>query len=203
MTASAPIASRPVLTFDEEPHIYRVDGRAVPSVTQVIKEAYGDLVWPWRDEFAMDRGRLVHHALHLWAQRDLDVKSLSEYIAGYVAAGIRWLSESGFELQASEHRMYSAIYDYAGTCDIIGVLDRKSAVVDYKTGEPGWAAGPQTWAYVQAWQEETGEVIRNRYGLRLFEDGGYQLIPYKSDRDDKADFLAARRVVARRSLLAS
>jgi len=203
MTASAPVSSRPVLTFDEAPHIYRVDGREVPSVTQILKEAYGDLLWPWAGEFAMERGRLVHAALHLWAQRDLDVKSLSPYIAGYVAAGVKWLTDSGFEIRVTEHRMYSSIYDYAGTCDIIGILDRKSACVDYKTGEPGWATGPQTWAYTQAWQEETGEVIRNRYGLRLFEDGHYQLIPYHADRDDKADFLAARRVVARRRQLAA
>lgn len=203
MTASDQAAPRPILTFEEEPHEYRVDGRPVPSVTQVIKEAYGDLVWPWVNEFAMERGRIAHKALHLWQLGDLDAKSLSSYIAGFVAAGIRWLTESGFEIRVSEHRMYSVIYDYAGTCDLIGTLDRKSACVDYKTGEPGWACGPQTWAYTQAWQEETGEVIRNRYGLHLFEDGHYQLIPYHADRDDKADFLAARRVVARRRLLAS
>lgn len=203
MTASAPI-----LTFDPEPHVYRVDGRKVPSVTQVLGAVYGDLIWPWTNEFAMERGRLVHHALHLWIIGDLDPKTLSNYVAGYVAAGIRFLQESGFEIAqvggapASENRMYSAIYDFAGTADIFGTLNRKLSVVDFKTGEPGWACGPQTMAYALMWQEMYGTVPRDRYGLHLHEDGTYQLVPYKDARNDQADFLAALRVMKRREVLA-
>lgn len=201
MTAAAPVADSQILAFDEDAHVYSVDGRPVPSVTQIISEAYGDLVWPWKSDFAMERGRKVHQAMHLWIMGDLDIKSISASLAGYVAAGVRWLTESGFDVLVSEHRMYSATYDYAGTCDLIGTLDRKPTCVDFKTGEPGWATGPQTWAYSQQWQEETGEIVRQRYGLRLFDDGSYQLVPYRANRDDQADFLAARRVAARRKAL--
>lgn len=208
MTATVPAVAHPVLTFDEEPHLYRVDGRVVPSVTQVLKSVYGDLIWPWANEFAMERGRRVHQALHYWILGDLDAKKLSDHIAGYVAAGIRFLQESGFEIDkidgrpASENRMFSAIYDFAGTADIFGALNRRKACVDFKTGEPGWACGPQTWAYSQMWQEMYGEVVRDRYGLRLSEDGSYQLIPYKDARNDQSDFLSALRVMQRRRQLA-
>ncbi len=209
MTAAAPaVAPRPVLTFEDEPHIYRVDGRQVFSVTQALKTAYGDLVWPWANEFAMERGKRVHYALHLWIRGELDVKKLSEYIASYVAAGIRFFQESGFEIAstvdgrvASEMRMYSSIYDAAGTADLFGLLNRRRACVDFKTGEPGWIAGPQTWAYTEMWQELTGEVIRDRYALRLYEDGSYQLVPYKDHKNDQADFIAALRVAQRRQIL--
>jgi hypothetical protein len=208
MTATAPIvAPRPVLSFEDETHTYRIDGRRVFSVTQALSAAYGDLCWPWANEFAMERGRRVHQALNYWIRGELDVKKLSDYIAGYVAAGIRFFNESGFEIgtfqgePASEVRMYSHVYDAAGTADLFGTLYRKRACVDFKTGEPGWIAGPQTWAYTAMWQEMTGEVIRERYALRLYEDGSYQLVPYKDHRNDQADFLAALRVAQRRNVL--
>lgn len=208
MTAATPATTRPVLTFEEEPHIYRVDGRVVPSDTQVLKAVYGDLCWPWASEFAMERGRLVHHALHLWIIGDLDPKRLSDYIAGYVASGIRFLEESGFEIatidgkKATEVRMYSEIYDFAGTADLFGTLNRRRCNADWKTGEPGWVAGPQTWGYTALWQEMTGEVIRDRYAVQLDADGGLpKVIPYKDHKNDQADFLAALRVMQRRQIL--
>jgi len=207
MTVAAPVSPRPVLTFEEEPHIYRIDGRIVPSVTQILKAVWPE-IWPWASEFAMERGRKVHQAAHLWILGDLDSKRLSPYIAGFVAGAIRFLQETGFEFAqidgspASECRMYSSIYDYAGTADWIGTYQRKSAVIDLKTGEPGWACGPQTWAYSQQWQEMTGEVVRQRFGLHLYDDGTYQLVPYKDHRNDQADFLAALRVEQRRVTLA-
>lgn len=201
MTDVGATAVRPVLTFEEADHVYRVDGRIVPSVTQVLAEVYGDLVWPWRSEFALERGRRVHAAMHYWILRDLDIKTLSPYIAGFVAAGIRFLEETGFEIRASEHRMYSAVYDFAGTADLIGVLERKATGADFKTGEPGWATGPQTAAYAQQWQEDTGEILRQRIGVHLHEDGTYTIVRYSNHREDWADFLAARRVLARRRAL--
>ena len=73
MTAAAPVAiPRSVLSFDEETHTYSASGRVVPSVTQVIKAAFGDLVWPWANEFALERGSKVHKALHYWILGDLD-----------------------------------------------------------------------------------------------------------------------------------
>lgn len=202
MTTLATEEPRPVLTFEDEPHIYRVDGRIVPSVTGVIRDVYGDLVWPWRSEFALERGKRVHEAMHLWILGDLDAKRLSPYIAGFVAGGIRFLTETGFEIRVSEHRMYSSIYDVAGTTDLIGIMERKLLTcADFKTGEPGWATGPQTAMYSQQWQEETGEVIRKRIGVQLHEDGTYTIVPYKNFRDDIDDFAAARRVLARRAML--
>jgi hypothetical protein len=209
VTVAAPALPRPSLTFEEDAHLYRVDGRVVPSVTQIIREVFPE-AWPWSDEFAMRRGAMVHKALHFWILGELDPKSVSSYIAGYVAAGVRFLSESGFEIArtpdgalATEVRMYSPTYDFAGTADLFGTLTRRFACVDHKSGEPGWPAGPQTWAYSQLWQEMTGTFPRDRFALRLFDDGSYQLVPYKSTRDDQADFLAALRVWNRRRLLAS
>lgn len=202
MQVSAPVASPSILTFEEDGHIYRLAGREIPSVTTIIREIYGDLVWPWRSEFALERGRRVHQAVHYYLLGDLDVKSLSEYIAGYVAAAIRFLTDTGFEVQRTEHRMYSAVYDVAGTLDLVGMLDRKSTLADFKTGEPGWATGVQTAAYTALWQEETGEVIRRRVGVQLSEDGSYKLINYAS-REDLPDFVAALRVHQRRRALAA
>lgn len=199
------------IEFEEEPHRYLVDGREVLSVTQVIKLAYGDLVWPWHNDFALERGRKVHRAMHLWIIGNLHIGSLSSYIGGFVAGGVRWLQESGFEIArapdgrpATELRMYSELYDYTGTADLFGKWpgDERNSCVDFKTGDPGWATGVQTWAYAQQWQELTGEVVRHRVGLQLTEDGSYKTFHYRDTRNDQADFLAARRVVARRATIA-
>ncbi len=172
-------------------------------MTGILRDVYGDIIWPWTNDFALERGRKVHQALHYWIQGDLDPKSLSSYIAGFVAAGVRFLTETGFEIAAAEHRMYSSVYDVAGTPDLIGTYERKLTCADYKTGEPGWATGPQTAAYSDMWQEETGEIIRKRIGVHLHEDGTYNIVPYTNHREDIADFAAARRVHARRRALAA
>lgn len=200
---------RPVLTFEEEDHAYYANGRRVDSVTQVLTQVWPE-AWPWRNEFALERGRKVHQALHLWIMNDLDADSLSPYIAGYVASGIRWLMDSGFEIAthegrpASEVRMYSLAYDTAGTADLFGACDAKATCADFKTGDPGWSCGPQTWMYGSMWQELTGEVIRQRLGVWLDGDGGEpKIITYPDHRNDQADFLAALRVLQRRRMLTS
>jgi hypothetical protein len=203
MTALAAVAAPPqVLTFEEEPHIYRVNGKIVPSVTQIIRAVYGDLVWPWWCPAALERGRIVHYALYLWSIGQLDPKSISEEHVGYVVSGIRFLKDKRVQIVGeAEHRMYSWIHEVAGTVDRPCLFEGVLTMADYKTGEAGWATGPQTAAYARQWQEETGQVVPGRLGVELHADGSSpKLITYNS-REDWLDFLAARRTVARRALL--
>ena len=203
MTAAAPTPdSRPVLTFDAEAHVYQIDGRTVPSVTTILSAVFGDLLWPFRSEFAMDRGTKVHRAVHLYVQHDLDVNSLSPYVAGYVAAAVRFLVESGFCVAASEQRLHSAIHDYCGTLDIVGTLNGRLTVADWKSGTPGDGARMQTAAYANAWAEMTGQHVRQRCAVQLNDDGSYAVSTYADMKNDMADFVAALRVYRRREELA-
>jgi hypothetical protein len=189
------------LEFDEERHIYRLQGRVIPSVTSTLKAVYPEL-WNWSDGFAMERGRVVHRCIELMLEHDLDESSVAERAKPYVEAAKRFIVEMNVDVHAHERRIYSATYDFAGTLDLVAIIDGRTCLLDWKTGDPGWPCGPQTAAYGLAWHEMTGQTISRRYGVQLKADGSYILHSY-TDRTDKDEFLAALRVYRRRKVLAA
>ncbi len=189
------------LLFYPEAHRYFVDGRPVDSVTQIIGATWPEL-YAHSNEFAMERGSVVHEITSLYDDGTLDEDSVSPIVSGFFDAYKRFLAETGFIVEENERKVYSDSYNYAGTLDRIGRLGAKRVLIDIKTGNPGWQCGPQTAAYSTAWHEETGEFIRTRYGLWLRESGEYSLIPFRDFQNDFADFTAAQRVIARRRQIA-
>ena len=188
------------LLFDEATHTYTRDGVEVPSVTTVISGVWPEL-YDWSTDYAMERGSKVHKAIALDFEGDLDEDSLSPILVPYLHAARRFLLESGFstEHDGCERRLYSPTYGYAGTLDRLGILGGKRTIVDFKTGDPGWATGLQTAAYAHAIQEETGVPVRRRFGCRLKPDATYTLIEYPNYRDDLDLFVAALKVYRRKA----
>lgn len=181
------------LTFDPEGHTYTFSGVAVPSVTTILKPlsdfsfVRGDVL-----EYARDRGSAVHEAIELLAADDLDEDSLDPVILPYLSGYRRFIEETGFVPQISEGRVYHPKYGYAGTFDVIGILNKQRAVVDYKTGASlPISVGPQLSAYQNAINEDRdhfGGAVLARYALHLTGDGGYGLVRY-SDAADWPEFL--------------
>lgn len=186
------------LQFFRSSHEYFANGDRVLSVTQIISSAWPEL-YERTTTFALERGSIVHEITSLYDEGDLDESTVSDYLRPYFDAYLTFLRESGFTVVENERKVYSPLHRYAGTLDRIGSLNGRPALVDIKTGNPGWQCGPQTAAYAQAYHEETGRFIRNRYGLWLRDDATYSLISYTDFDNDIADFLAAQRVVARRA----
>jgi len=179
--------------FDVIEHRYTVDGRVVPSVTQILK-AVGLIDYSFIPQAvlleAARRGRLVHQALEYMDRDELDEESVDPQLAGYITACRRFYRESGFVVADIEKRVYNRLYGYAGTLDRTGFLERTPAVLDLKTGLvlPGHAL--QLVGYANCLPQPRRF---RRIALQLNDDGTYRVHEYPAadfERDTRA-FLSA------------
>lgn len=179
-----------LIQFDEKLHEYRIDGRRLPSVTEILKPLYTDLRFVDRDllDFAGSRGTAVHKAVELHVLGDLDYGSLQGDVAEYFEQYLKFELDTGFKPVVSELRVSSKM-GYAGTLDLAGYLNGKMALVDLKTtASLSKAVALQTAAYQRAMNETTDHKAETRFALRLGRDR-YQLQAYKNDAQDFASFL--------------
>jgi hypothetical protein len=205
------------LVFHTDPHRYELDGEIVPSVTQVLTRA-GLIdfshVPGYVREAALERGRIVHSAVHFYNERDLDVaefaRTFPQYL-GYLDAWIAFREQRAFAPVLNERRVASRRHRIAGTLDCLGVLDGVAVLLDFKTGRPGdVAADLQTAAYLSLALEWAGETydrdlteffarhaVVRRYGVQLRGDGTFTLEPYTTPTDwrDFATLVAAQQIV--------
>lgn len=185
-----------MIRFNEELHEYTDEaGKVIPSVTQAlgVLDSYAGIPQAALER-ASERGTKVHRAIELYLQGDLDELSLDPAIADYFYGYIKFERETGFRPEASELRVFSKKYGYAGTLDLAGPdpkAKRLFSYIDIKTSAKLMpTVGPQLAAYERAHVEETGSKKKNlRYGLLLTPDGNYQLREY-TDSADWGAFLA-------------
>lgn len=170
------------IEFAEEGHEYRVDGRRVPSVTQVLAPLYDlDAIPPAVLSHKRAIGQAVHRAIEFDLQDDLDEATLHPEVAPYMAGWRKWRIDRGFESFASEKRVAHPIYGYAGTLDLHGRITKKlfpekhapgETVIDLKTTfDIADAVGLQLAAY----QNALGPQAKSdkRLALQLKPDGTY------------------------------
>jgi hypothetical protein len=152
-----------VNSFDEATHTYRIDGEPVPSVTQVL----GDILPGYQaSEWHMQRGTAMHACAAMIAQGvqfDYDPQ-----LDGRVTALRAFFRAVPLMVQDVEQRLYSPTWRYAGTCDLVGELNGKRVVLDWKSTLTG-AAKYQVAAY--------GQILGVNYGLavEIREDGTYRM----------------------------
>lgn len=176
------------IDFQEEGHVYTVDGKVVPSVTQVLEPLYDWSGIPRRVlEVAAERGKAVHKACELHALGTLDESSLDEEVAAYLNGYKKFLADTGFKPERVEEVIYSAEGGYAGTSDLTGRLRRKNLLVDIKSGVMSPVTGAQTSAYAKAITDAHGDKFAGRYGLYL-RPNDYRFVLY----DDPTDWLVFR-----------
>lgn len=175
----------PRLQFDGADHVYRLDGGRVPGVTQVL-EPYTGLEFVNREVLraAADFGRNVHMACHLFNRDELDFDALDPALRPYVDAWALFLEQTGAVVIASEFPVYSERHRYAGTPDVLLDWNAREVLTDLKsTASVPRTVGPQTAAYVEAYNEMTGKRIRDRYCLHLKPDGKYSSHKLTNARD--------------------
>lgn len=159
------------LAFDKLTHTYTVDGRIIPSVTQVLKEVgIVDYSFIPQDVLveAARRGTLAHLACQYLDDGQLDRASLDQEIAGYVESYERWKEAAGFKVAFSEQRLFNRQWRYAGTLDRTGFLGDSRVCLDFKTGVilPGHAM--QLAAYTACLPDP---LRWRRIALKLHQDG--------------------------------
>lgn len=140
-----------MLEFFEDSHTYKLDGRAVPSVTQAIQA-----ILPMRpmDDYYLQRGTAVHRACELYDRGTLDEASVDPEIAPRLEAWKKFRSDFGGEIAMNERRLASKKYQFAGTVDRVFAKGGKLILVDLKNG----------------WYKQSILQIGG-YGLLLAEDG--------------------------------
>lgn len=166
-----------ILEFDPAAHRYTMNKRVVPSVTQVLDPLISFEGIPYDVlENARVFGQHVHQACDMHLRGELDWDSLSENVCAYVMGYDRFLVESKFIVIATEERVASLKYGYAGTLDLRGQFpNQKRATIDIKsTAVLPRTVGPQTAAYEQCVIEMQGERYGKRHCLHL-KPHGYKL----------------------------
>ena len=206
------------LNFFAPDHTYELDGVRVPSVTGVLQRAglidFSN-VPPSILAAALERGRVVHQAIHFWNERDLDVADFDRKFpecAPYLHGWINFTEQRRFVPVLNECRVASRRHQVAGTLDCLGLLDGTAVLIDFKTGRPqDVAADLQTAAYhalAVEWAEEDDTIARfladhpvvRRFAVQLRKDATFRIEAYADPRDFR-EFLtlvAAQQIVARR-----
>lgn len=156
--------------FDEETHSYAINGRRVPSVTQVL----GDLIPGWHaSDWHMQRGRAVHACAAMIARGE--EFEHDPQISDQVAACRRFFAECKPDVQAVELQVYSERLQFAGTLDLSGMMVGQPCVLDYKATLTK-ALPYQLAAYALAeWEMLRQPMKRYGLGVELREDGTYRL----------------------------
>jgi len=180
-------------TFDEASHVYRLGGRVVPSVTQVLEplqELEG--IPPAILEVARVFGQHVHTACALMIEQTLDWSTLDTKLVPYVSAARQFLKDSNLVILRSEHRMYDPKLMFAGTLDVAGMIAKTPWILDWKsTSVMSRTVGLQLAAYEHLYTlGRTAGPKLKRGGVQLRADGTYRLYPY-TDARDRNWFLSA------------
>lgn len=122
-----------MINFNEEKHEYKVDGKVVPCVSDIMKCAtclyYTDEIPPQVLELACKKGSAVHKAIEellLFEEYDIE-----ERYQSYMNNFILWLNEYKPKILKVEYQMTNG--EYAGTCDLICEIDGKVIGIDHKT----------------------------------------------------------------------
>jgi hypothetical protein len=165
-------------------HKYTINGRPVPSVTQVL----GDVLPGWQaSEWYMQRGTAVHACAALIAQGKTFRND--PQIDGQVSACRRFFREIRPAVRLVEYRVASVRHGYAGTLDLVAEVGSWLAVLDWKASI-GPAARYQVTAYALALEEMDGRGPRWGCAVELREDGTYRMSEVWDTRRLRAGWLA-------------
>lgn len=124
----------PEVLYNNELHEYTIDGKVVPSVTQLVKKFLKlDTSWLEAHPEYAERGTRIHNELADYFRGLSEVKDLSEdayNLASYVG-------EPDATYLQSEVLLWNVTNGYAGTADLVKVNKDKGIdwIVDFKTGE--------------------------------------------------------------------
>jgi hypothetical protein len=212
----------PTLAFDEATHTYTVDGRPIPSVTQVLnEEGFIDfsMVPNGTLERAQFRGRYVHAVIHLLLEGDFDLADCADEFRPYVDSALLYLAtlkkrplrNAEGRAIAVEWRFWHLTRMFAGTIDYLGWdEDDVLSIDDWKTGEPeDVAAALQTAAYEAGVRTcllpthlPTYDAPIRRRAVKLYRDGRPgRAEPYTDPRDLAMFYTALSCVHFRRNKL--
>lgn len=174
--------------FDRIAHAYTLDGRRVPSVTEVLKLLQNFDAIPWAVlEKARKRGERVHQCINAYNRGAFAAVDFPEDVACYLDGWEAFLEESGATVIQSEQPVYHKALRYAGTpdCVLSWKDDRRLLLPDIKaTWDVPPTVGAQTAAYAEAYKQMHGPSLKVERGCVHLTKDGYKFHP----RTDPADW---------------
>ena len=177
-----------IIDFNEQEHTYKIDGRKVPSVTQIISETIGH-GWIAADWY-LTRGRAIHKCAEFIAQGK-DFK-YDDRLAGYVAALRKFFSEVKPVVIKSELFVGSSTYQFCGTLDLICKIGTRNVIIDYKHSVDKIRIPLQIGGYAIGMRDTYGTEYCFGSGVQPKEDGTYSMTEiFKLDIPAR-EFLALR-----------
>ena len=156
------------LEFDERLHRYTLDGRILPSVSQII-----NAILPMRpvDDYYLTRGTATHRACELYDRGTLDPASVDPEIAPRLEAWKKFRADFGGEIVANEMRLASRS-GFAGTLDRVIGSRSKPVIIDIKSSCYPQAI-LQLGGYSILWRENAAWTAAKAGVVEVREDGSY------------------------------
>lgn len=119
------------IVFIEETHSYYVDGKRLPSVSEIMKQMSKDYyadVDPDVLAIAAKRGTKVHEAVEVYERFELETEDeeIIPFVRNYKVA------KKLEKFTVLENELRLATKDFAGTLDILGIHDQDMVVIDLK-----------------------------------------------------------------------
>lgn len=169
------------LEFDAVKHYYKLNGRYIPSVTTIMRPLTADL---YKDideaimKVAADRGTAIHELIENYIKFGWAEPS-NEYEL-YFKAFTDWFTAKNPQTIASELKVYSPMFRYAGTCDYLAIINGHLTLTDFKTTATlhEHLVKTQLEAYARAYIEH-GVPVEYGCCLQLKKDGTYNQIVTK------------------------
>lgn len=121
------------ISFNEEKHEYKVDGKAVPCVSDIMQVA--TCLYYTKDipqeilDLACRKGSAVHNAIEEYLL--FDEYTIEDRYKAIFSNFIKWYDEFHPEVLKVEYKMSNG--QFAGTCDLICKINGKIIGIDHKT----------------------------------------------------------------------
>lgn len=130
-----------------------------------------------KSQEAADIGTMFHKWLEQYLNAGINGDPLPEmpvnpHMRAAIEAFLDWTRANKVKFIASERKIYSKKYKYAGTLDAIGYVNGKLSIIDFKTSSGIYDdMFVQVAAYANAVEEEDGVKIEDCYIVRVPKDG--------------------------------
>lgn len=163
-------------------HRYFCGAQELPGVTRILSAVIPRRYSP--DPWYLSRGSALHKAIHLLANNQLDRTTVDESYLGKLAAFEKFRREVGGRIVASEKKLCSRRYLFAGAIDAVLALPDRTLLLDWKSSfEPCvelqlgayWLLLHESSAVTGLSADEAGAVV-------LKDDGSYKLHVFEKRR---------------------
>lgn len=131
------------MRFCPDAHEYRLDGRVVPHITELLKLS-GHIDDRWYTEESSERGRAVHA---LTAEFDLGALDLGTCVSQYrpwLLAYIRAMEMLRPTWEAVEMALIHPVLWFGGRPDRVGLLFGLRTILEIKTNDAAWCVTKAT-----------------------------------------------------------